>query len=120
MRADEFFKEKEGKLKRRNSFANDFSVQRYFHLVKVRPQKVFHSACFGQVDKIIEVKNIKKIREQLTKHTAVPDELKKGQANVPEDSTSLYAVVSSEGGTVQILNITNLSCELVQYSGICG
>jgi WD40 repeat protein len=38
-RAEQFFREREEsrKLKRRNSFSNDCSVQKYFHLAKVRP-----------------------------------------------------------------------------------
>ena len=67
-RADQFFEEKHSQkgLRRRNSFSNDFSVNHYYHLVKVRPQKIFFNAAFSKVDKVIEVKNLSSIREMLS------------------------------------------------------
>ena len=65
-RADAFFNEraKNREGRRRNSFANDFSVANFYHMVKVKSQKVYSYAVgFGQIDKIIEVKNINAMQE---------------------------------------------------------
>jgi len=42
-------------------------VNHYYHLIKVKPQKVFHSASFQPFDKIVEVKNLSAIRELIGK-----------------------------------------------------
>ncbi len=59
-RVNQFFELKEGKResRRRNSIANDFSVNKYYNLVKVKSQKVFSYASFGRIDNITEVKNL--------------------------------------------------------------
>jgi len=67
-RADTFFKQRSHnrEVKRRNSFSNDFSVDNFFHMVKVKSQMVFsYAAGFGLVDKIIEVKSINAMQDQL-------------------------------------------------------
>lgn len=69
-RADSFMEdEKHGykKLKRRYSFASNFSVNNYFYLVKIKSQKVFQSMSFATIAKIIEVKNLPEMLEKFNK-----------------------------------------------------
>jgi hypothetical protein len=62
-RADMFFEQRE--RKRRNSFSCDFSVANFFEFVKVKSQRIFHYAAYGQIDRVIEVKNLNVIADQI-------------------------------------------------------
>ena len=64
-RIDSFFDERRRNrdVKRRNSFSGDISVSNFFQLTKVKSQKIFHYASYGEVDKILEIKNINAITQ---------------------------------------------------------
>ena len=66
-RIDSFFDERRRnrESKRRNSFTGDISVSNFFRLTKVKSQKIFHYASYGEVDKILEIKNINAITQQI-------------------------------------------------------
>lgn len=66
-RIDSFFDERRRnrEFKRRNSFSGDISVSNFFQLTKIKSQKIFHYASYGEVDKILEIKNINAITQQI-------------------------------------------------------
>ena len=66
-RVDAFFDQinTNRKQKRRNSFSADFSVANIFQMVKVKSQKIFHYASYGAVDKILEIKNLNALSQQM-------------------------------------------------------
>jgi hypothetical protein len=75
----------------------------------------------------LEVKNVNKIRAYITKKHPQPTDDRKSHVRADPVATDYqgaangplyYAVVSSEGGTVHILHITNLSCDMIQFSGL--
>lgn len=82
IRADLFFdgRQENRTLRRRSSFSGDFCVNKFFHLVKVRSQRVFNCEVFGTVDKIIEVKSVNKMKEQLSSRGASTSASKKVQS----------------------------------------
>ena len=51
--------------KRRNSISQCFSTEKFFNLVKAKSQRVFSYASFGSIERIVEVKSIQKIQENI-------------------------------------------------------
>ena len=132
-RADLFMKEvsENRKLKRRHSFASGFTMNQFYHLVKVKSQQVYDYCSFGKIEKIIEVKNLVKLQERVitAKQTQAGSTFEKKQdeeqsfqgmnhqAELNTHQESIYACLSSDG-MVLILQLSPMSASLTKLHGL--
>ena len=65
-KADKFMNEKNRnqKERRRHSIHQHFTVNHYFHMIKVKPARVFNYASFGHIVKVLEVKTFADLMER--------------------------------------------------------
>ena len=66
-RADQFMGDRNDNrgTKRRHSISQHFTMNQYLQLVKVKSQKVYSHTMTGQIEKILEVKNIVQLQQKL-------------------------------------------------------